>query len=269
MTATISSGSASSGNPAFNPRIVSDYLVRQGAESGSMTVLGTTARTFLLLIVLGAAGWWGWVSAETTVPGPMGTATGSVTVTMPPGIWLASIGALFVGIACAAVPTRAGLLGIVYALLEGYVLGAVSAAFDAQTSGAVAAAVLGTLCVFLMSLVLYVTRIVRPTARMAFGVAAGMCGILLFYSLVWLMSLFNIRFLFSSAFTTTAVVVNVIAIVLAALSLTLDFGTIEAGVQRGAPKFMEAYAAYGLMVTLIWLYITLLRLIAILGGGNR
>jgi uncharacterized YccA/Bax inhibitor family protein len=270
MQATASTAAPRSGNPAFNDRVLSDYLVRQSAQPAHMTLGGTALRTLFLLVVLVATGWWGWVSTVTAVaPGPLGDTYGTVTVTLPPGIWLASLGALFVGIATAVSPPRAAVLGIVYALLEGYVLGAVSAAFDAQTEGAVAAAVLGTLCVFVIALFLYVTRIVRPTAKMAFGVIAGMGGLALFYMVTWLMSLFGVNFLFWSAFSTVAIAVNIVAIVLAALCLTLDFGTIEAGVTSGAPRFMEAYAAYGLMVTLIWLYVTILRLIAILGLADR
>jgi uncharacterized YccA/Bax inhibitor family protein len=262
---TTPSPATRSGNPAFNDRIVGEYLVRQGAAPRSMTVAGTAAHTLLFLLVLVAAGWWGWISATSPAPG-RGGAYGEVTVTLPPGIWLASFGAFFVGIATAVAPARARLLGVLYALLEGYVLGAVSAAFDAQTEGAVAAAVLGTVCVFFISLLLYLTRIIRPTARMAFGVAAGIGGLCLFYLVTWIISLFSPSFLFWSTFSTVAVAVNLIAIVLAALSLTLDFGTIEAGVAAGAPRFMNAYAAFGLMVTLVWLYITILRLLAILSS---
>jgi uncharacterized YccA/Bax inhibitor family protein len=268
MQATAAPAPPRSGNPAFNDRIVSDYLARQSAQPAHMTVVGTVMWTFFFLLVLVAAGWWGWVSATAPPVGPANGAYGEVTVTMPPGMWLASIGALFVGIATAVAPTRAGLLGIIYALLEGYVLGAVSAAFDAQTDGAVAAAVLGTVCVFFVALLLYATRIVKPSAKMAFGVAAGILGLMLFYTVTWFLSIFSVNFLFWSTFSPVAVVVNLIAIVLAALSLTLDFGTIEAGVHAGAPRFMNAYVAFGLMVTLIWLYITILRLLAIL-GANR
>ena len=155
-----------------------------------------------------------------------------------------------------------------YALLEGYCLGAISAAFNAQTEGIVSAAVLATVSVFVVALFLYVTRIVRPTQKMAFAVSAGLGGLILLYLFVSLVSIFNWTWLYSDEFRTIGIVVSVIAIVLAALSLTLDFGTIEAGVEAGAPKYMEWYCGYGLMVTLIWLYITILRLLALL-ARNR
>jgi uncharacterized YccA/Bax inhibitor family protein len=254
-----------SGNPAFNEKIRTEYFVR--GQDATMTVAGTALKTLFLLVVLVVAGWWGWTSAVQSIPSPSG-GVGSTTVVLPAGLWLASLAALGFGIACSVNPRRAAFLGFLYAICEGYVLGAVSAAFDAQTEGAVAAAVLGTACVFFSALVLYATRLVRPTAKMAFGVTVGLVGLCLLYLVLWVFTLFGWHFRYSHAWNSLAVTVSVISIILAALSFTLDFGSIEAGVEAGAPKFMESYGAFGLTVTLVWLYITLLRLVAIL-GGNR
>ena len=161
-------------------------------------------------------------------------------------------------------PQSAKVTGIIYALLEGFVLGSISAMFDAQTEGIVGAAIVATVCVFIAALFLYVTRIIRPTAKMAFGVAAGIGGLCLLYFFVWILAIFNVDWLYSDQFRTIGIVVTVIAIILAALSLTLNFAAIEGGVQVGAPKWLEWYSAYGLMVTLIWLYLMLLRLLAVL-----
>ena len=155
-----------------------------------------------------------------------------------------------------------------YAVLQGYCLGAISAAFDAQTEGIVAAAILATVAVFIVALLLYVTRIVKPTQKLAFAVIVGLGGLSLLYLFVWVLSIFDWGFLYSDEFRSVGIIVTVIAVVLAALSLTLDFGLIEACVDGDAPKFMEWYAGYGLMVTLIWLYISLLRLLALL-ARNR
>jgi uncharacterized YccA/Bax inhibitor family protein len=165
-------------------------------------------------------------------------------------------------------PRRAAVFGLLYALLEGYCLGAISAAFNAQTDGIVAAAVLCTVGVFIVALFLYVTGIVKPSQRMAFGVVAGLGGLMLFYLFVWVLAIFDASFLYSDQFRTVGIIVSLLAIVLAALSLTLDFASIEAGVAAGAPKYMEWYGAYGLMVTLIWLYITILRLLAFLARNQ-
>ena len=91
---------------------------------------------------------------------------------------------------------------------------------------------------------------------------------MLLYTFVFVLSIFNWGWLYSESFRTVGVVVTLIAIVLAALSLMLDFGTIEGGVQAGAPKELEWYLAFGLMVTVVWLYISILKLLALL-SRNR
>ena len=263
MTGTMQRGGSGSGNPALSEKVVGEYLV-PAADTRTMSVGGTAVKTLVLLIVLVAAGAWGWASATPGTSADGAGTYGTTTVTFPPGMWLASLGALFVGIACSVNPRRAAVLGIVYAALEGYVLGAVSAAFDAQTDGIVGAAVISTVCVFVAALFLYVTRIVKPTAKLAFGVAAGIGGLCLLYFFVFIVSIFDWNWLYSDQFRTIGIAVGLLAIVLAALSLTLDFGAIEGGVEAGAPRFMEWYLAFSLTVTLVWLYITILRLLAFL-----
>lgn len=251
-----------SGNPALSSQAAAEFMAPQAAEARTMTVFGTSLKTLVLLAFVIAGGAWGWASATQSVPTDIGSGYANTTVTIPGGFWLASFGALGVGIFVAMNPRRAAIGGVIYALLEGYVLGAISAAFDAQTEGIVGAAILATGCVFLVSLVLYLTRIIRPTRRMAFGVTAAIGGLCLLYFFVAILSIFNWSWLYSEQFQTVGIVVTTLAVILAALSLTLDFAQIEAGVRSGAPRFMEWYAAYGLMVTLVWLYITLLRLLA-------
>ena len=260
MTATVTSGHDSSGNPALSDRVLSTYMVPDSAAK-TMSVGGVALKTAVFLAVLIVGGAWGWASATAPVATDAGSGYANTTVTIPGGFWLASFGAFFVGIFTSFNPRRAALLGVIYALLEGYVLGAISAMFEAQTDGIVGAAILATVCVFLVALFLYATRIVRPTQKMAFGVTAALGGLALLYLFVWVLALFDWQWLYSDEFRTIGVVVSILAVVLAALTLTLDFGAIESGVERGAPRFMEWYSAYSLMVTVIWLYITLLRLL--------
>jgi uncharacterized YccA/Bax inhibitor family protein len=253
----------SSGNPALH-RLGPDELRTEPATLRTMSIGGTAFKTFVMLVVLVIGGAWGWSVAVQPVAGDIGGGYGNATVTLPAGLWLASFAAFGLGIAIAMRPTRAPALGPLYALLEGYVLGVISAAFNAQTDGIVVAAVLATACVFLVALVLYATRIIRPTRRLAFGVTAGIGGLALLYLMVWVISIFNWGFLFSDDLRSVGIAISVIAVVLAALSFTLDFGTIEAAVDANAPKLYEWYGAYALTVTLVWLYITLLRLLALL-----
>ena len=258
QTAHVDDG-LTSGNPAFKPGA---FDAATSPESATMSVAGTAFKTIVLLGFVVAGGAWGWASATEPVGVDLGSGYGNTTVTIPGGFWLASFGALFVAIMISVNPRRAAILGILYALLEGYVLGAISAAFDAQTEGVVGAAVVATVCVFVVALFLYLTRIIVPTRRMAFGVTAAIGGLCLLYLFVAVVSIFDWGWLYSDQFQTIGVIITVLSVVLAALSLTLDFASIEAGVATGAPRFMEWYAAYGLMVTLVWLYITLLRLLA-------
>ena len=255
-----------SGNPAFSEKFIQTQLVRSQART--MSVGGVSIKTFVFLAVLVAGGAWGWASATKPIGVDIGQGYANTTVTIPGGFWLASFGAFLLGIFIAVNPLRARLFGALYAVCQGFCLGAISAAFDAQTDGIVSAAILSTVCVFLVALLLYVTRIVRPTQKLAFAVIAGMGGLALLYFFVFVVSIFNWGWLYSDQFRTIGIVVLVIAVILAALSLVLDFGTIEAGVKIGAPKELEWYAAFGLMVTLIWLYITILRLLALL-SRNR
>ena len=255
-----------SGNPALSEKFVEANLARSATRS--MTVAGVSVKTLILLVVLVAGGSWGWASASTPVGVDLGTGYANATVTIPGGFWLASFGAFLLGIVIAVQPRRAALLGVLYALCEGFCLGAISAMFDAQTDGIVGAAILSTVCVFVAALFLYVTGIVKPTQKMAFAVIAGMGGLALLYLFVFILSIFDWGWLYSDSFRTVGIFVTLFAIVLAALSLVLDFGTIDGGVRAGAPKDLEWYLAFGLMVTLIWLYISLLKLLALL-SRNR
>ena len=255
-----------SGNPALSESFVRSNLTASAARP--MTVAGVSIKTLFLLAVLVAGGVWGWVSAAEPVGVDLGSGYANTTVTIPGGFWLASFGAFLLGIFIAVQPRRAALLGVLYAVCEGFCLGAISAMFDAQTEGIVGAAILSTMCVFVVSLLLYVTRIIKPTQKLAFAVVAGLGGLCLLYFFVFIVSVFNWTWLYSDNFRTIGVVVTIFAIVLAALSLVLDFGTIESGVRVGAPKEFEWYLAFGLMVTLIWLYISILKLLALL-ARNR
>jgi uncharacterized YccA/Bax inhibitor family protein len=255
-----------SGNPALSEKFVETNLTARTERS--MSVAGVSVKTIVLLAVLVAGGAWGWASATTPIGVDAGSGYANATVTIPGGFWLASFGALFLGISVAVQPARAALLGALYALCEGFCLGAISAMFDAQTDGIVGAAILSTVCVFVVSLLLFMTRIVKPTQKLAFAVIAGMGGLALLYFFVFILSIFNWGWLYSDSFRSIGIVVTIFAIVLAALSLVLDFGTIEAGVQAGAPKEFEWYLGFGLMVTLIWLYISILKLLALL-ARNR
>lgn len=266
MSATTTAPQLHTGNPALSEKFVAAHMTARATRS--MSVAGVSIKTIVLLAALVGGGAWGWASAVQPVAVDLGQGYANTTVTIPGGFWLASFGAFLLGIMVIVNPRRAALFGVLYALCEGFCLGAISAMFDAQTEGIVGAAILSTACVFAVSLVLYMTRIIKPTQKLAFAVVAGIGGLCMLYFFVFVLSIFNWTWLYSESFRSVGIVVTVIAIVLAALSLVLDFGTIEAGVQAGAPKELEWYCAFGLMVTLVWLYISILKLLALL-SRNR
>lgn len=268
QTAPGSIGEMRSGNPALSDKFVESELHTGVAATRTMSVGGVSVKTLILLAFVVAGAAWGWASATESVPAELGAGYGDTTVTIPGGFWLASFGAFFVGIMIAVSPRRAGLFGMLYAVLQGFCLGAISASFNAQTEGVVGAAVLATGCVFVAALFLYITGLIKPTQKLAFGVMAGLGGLGLLYFFVFVLSIFNWGWLYSESFRTIGLIVTLISIVLAALCLVLDFGTIQKGVEAGAPKELEWYMAFSLMVTLIWLYMMMLRLLALL-SRNR
>jgi uncharacterized YccA/Bax inhibitor family protein len=151
---------------------------------------------------------------------------------------------------------------------EGSLLGIASRYYDLRFDGIVSQALIATLCIFLAVYLLYSLRIVKVTSRFATGVIAATGGFFLLYMVVWLLSLLGVNFYFLYAPTPLGIAISVGIIILGALNLTLDFGFIEKAVAAGAPRFMQWYGAFGLMVALIWIYVSVLRLLALLRAGQ-
>jgi len=149
-----------------------------------------------------------------------------------------------------------------YALLEGLALGGISAFFERSYHGIAAEAVGLTFSVLFVMLIAYKTGVIRATERFKLGVIAATGGIAVFYLVAMVLNLFhvNVGILYSGS--PWAIGFSVFVVIIAALNLVLDFDMIETGVRIGAPKYMEWYGAFGLMVTLIWLYLEILRLLA-------
>ncbi|MGA3068829.1 MAG: Bax inhibitor-1/YccA family protein [Terracidiphilus sp.] len=150
----------------------------------------------------------------------------------------------------------------VYALLEGLALGGISAVVDLRYPGIGIQAVsltFGTLLVLLMA---YSSGLIKVTQKFRLGVVAATGGIAVFYLLEMLLSFFGVRFAAINGSGVIGIGFSLIVVAVAALNLVLDFDFIERGVQSGAPKYMEWYGAFGIMVTLVWLYLEILRLLA-------
>ncbi len=219
-----------------------------------MTVEGTANKTgiLLLLAVLTASFTWTQVM----------TAPASAMIWMFGGL----IGGFIVALIASFNPKSAPITAPIYALLEGLFLGAISGFISMmypEKAGLVPTAVGLTFGVMAAVLVAYRTGLIRATEQFKAGVMVATLGICLFYGVLWIVRMFGGEFgYFMWEGGWLSIAVSLVVIAIAAMNLVLDFDLIEGGVARRAPKFMEWYGAFSLMVTLVWLYIEILRLLA-------
>lgn len=238
-------------NPALNDRAFREATV--GVFDERMTIEGTVNKTGLLLICAVLTAAWTWhlfmQSRDAAVVGPL-TLVGA-------------IGGLVFAMVTIFKKNWAPLTAPVYALLEGLVLGGVSAMFEVRFPGIAIQAVSLTFGTLVVLLLVYRARLIPVTQNFRLGIVAATGGIFFVYLITMVLGFFGIHF-GSSIYGAGLVGIgfSVFVVIIAALNLVLDFDFIERGAQAGAPKYMEWYGAFGLMVTLIWLYLEILRLLA-------
>jgi uncharacterized YccA/Bax inhibitor family protein len=244
----------------------SNPALRAGAFAGlevvgdRMTVNGTALKALVLLALCLTTTAWSWSQYFAAVQG--GSASLGIFVLIG-----AVIGGLALAIATIVKKRWAPITAPLYALTQGVVIGFVSASFEARFPGVVLQAVGLTFGVFLGMLLVYQTGLIKVTERFRLGVAAATLGILFFYLAGFIFSFFGVSMPPLVAGGWLGIAVSVVVVVVAALNLVLDFDAIAQGVAEGAPKFMEWYGAFALMVTLIWLYLEILRLLGRLRRG--
>ncbi len=238
-------------NPALKENIFQNLTVQEGQES--MTIRGTLVKTcFLLLMVLCSSvySWGVWAKG----------------MDITPYVWGGMIGGLILAVVIIFKKEWAGYLAPAYCLFEGLFLGAISAMFNYKFASTapyiVLQAVVLTFGVAIAMLTLYSTRIIKVTDRFRMMVFSATMGIFFFYLIAMALRWFGVDIPFLHQGTTIGIVFSLFVVAIAALNLTMDFDLIEQGANAGAPKYMEWYASFGLMVTLIWLYIEILRLLA-------
>ncbi len=221
--------------------------------SARMTISGTVNKTGILLICAFATAAWTWYRfMETRDISPIA-----------PLLAIGAIGGFIVAIVTTFKKEWAPVTAPIYALLEGLVLGGISALFDLRYPGIAIQAVALTFGTLTALLLAYSSRLIKVTQKFQLGVVAATGGIALFYFLQMILGFFHVPFLSSvNGSGTIGIVFSVIVVGVAALNLVLDFNFIESGVNYGAPKYMEWYGAFGIMVTLVWLYLEILRLLA-------
>jgi uncharacterized YccA/Bax inhibitor family protein len=228
-----------------------------------MTVNGTITATATLLVLLLVSAAVGWIATG----GPEEVVVGN-TITYQYGIPTLAWAGLIVGIGLTFLlmfrPHLARFVAPIYALAQGFFVGAISRMYETFYDGIVVQAAGATIAVFATMLVLYRTRIIKVTDRFRRIVVTATIGIMLFYGVTLLIRLFAgpgaVSFLASPSLLGIAFSLFVAG--LAAFNLALDFDFIERGAQQGLDKNFEWYAAFGLLVTIIWLYLELLRLLA-------
>jgi uncharacterized YccA/Bax inhibitor family protein len=249
-----------SGNPALNDKTFLDIGTGRVVDAGNaMTLNGTVNKTaiLLMLVVFTAAYTWRMVAGGTVSPMLWPLVLGGV------------VGGLVFAIATVIKKTWAPVTAPLYALCEGLFLGAISAIYEARFPGIVMQAVMltfGTLAALLMA---YRSGLIKATENFKLGVVAATGAIALLYLVNLGMQLFGfggMGFIHESG--PLGIAFSLFVVTIAALNLVLDFDFIESGVEAGAPKYMEWYAAFGLVVTLVWLYLEILRLLSKLNSRN-
>jgi uncharacterized YccA/Bax inhibitor family protein len=217
-----------------------------------MTIEGTVNRVGILLVLMliPAAYMWNKVLGAWDPSAAMGTAM------------IGAIGAFILAIVTVFKKTWAPVTAPMYAVLEGLFLGAISGVFNQMYPGIAMQAIALTIGTLFTLLLAYRSGLIRATENFKLGVVAATGGIALLYLVNIVLRFFGTSIPFIHESGTVGILFSLFVVVIAALNLVLDFDFIESGAEMGAPKYMEWYAAFGLMVTLVWLYLEILRLLA-------
>jgi uncharacterized YccA/Bax inhibitor family protein len=243
-----------SGNPALKQESFRGVARAYGDEA--MTLQGTVNKTGVSLLLLIAAAAFTWNRAFDGQP-------------VQGWIWLGALGGLVVALVTVFKKAWAPVTTPLYAVLEGLFLGALSAVYEARYEGIVINAValtFGTLAVLLAA---YSSGLVRPSENFKLGIVAATGAIGLVYLVSIGLSFFGWSMPYIHGSGPIGIAFSVFVVAVAAFNLVLDFDFIEHGAASGAPKYMEWYGAFGLLVTLVWLYLEILRLLAKLQDRRR
>ena len=231
-----------------NPVLTSNAFNLKSDYSDKMTIGGTVNKTFLTLMILVGSAYYSWTYISVT------------NVLAFPSVIVAFI----VGIITIRKKEWAPVTVPIYGVLQGIFLGIISNVFNSLYDGIVITAISYTLCILFALLSLYRLRIIKPSENFKLGVAAATGGIAILYAANFVMAIFGsgIPLMDINNSSMYSIGFSVFVIIIASMNLVVDFDFIEEGAEKGAPKFMEWYGAFGLMVTLVWLYLEILKLLA-------
>ena len=231
-----------------NPVLTTNAFNIQSDYTDKMTIGGTVNKTFLSLLILVGSAYYSW------------TNIGIANILVLPSIVISFIVAIITIRNKHWSPTTVPI----YAVLQGIFLGVISNMFNSMYEGIVITAVSYTLCILFALLSIYRLGLIKATENFKLGIAAATGGIALLYIINLVMSFFGsgIPLMDINNASMMSIGFSVFVIIIAALSLVVDFDFIEEGAEKGAPKYMEWFGAFGLMVTLVWLYLEILKLLA-------
>jgi uncharacterized YccA/Bax inhibitor family protein len=240
-----------------NPALSGDAFRAEGVAYGgeSMTISGAVNKTGVLVILCVLTAAWTWnrffgVPAEEAAQ----------AVALP--VMAGGIGGFIVAMVTIFKKEWSAVTAPIYALLEGLVLGGVSALLELRFRGIAIQAVGLTLGVLVAMLLAYRSGLIKVTDKLRLGIVAATGGIAVFYFLQFILGFFGIHFTMINGATPIGIGFSILVVAIAALNLVLDFDLIENGARYGAPKYMEWYSAFALMITLVWLYFEILRLLS-------
>ena len=247
-----------SGNPALQESTFLDLgsgRVVTGGDTGTMTINGTVNKTGLMLLLVVLTGAFSWHQTF--------GADGAVNPSIGLYVWGGALSGFVIALATIFKKTWAPVTAPLYAIAQGFFLGAISAMYEARFNGIVMQAVLLTFGTLFALLFAYRSGLIKATENFKLGVVAATGGIALLYLVQIGLGLFGFKGMsFIHESSLIGIAFSGFVVVIAALNLVLDFDFIENGVEQGAPKYMEWYAAFGLLVTLVWLYLEILRLLS-------
>lgn len=239
-----------SSNPALKDNVF--LAERSASASGAMTINGTVNKTAILLGLVILPAFWIWDK----------TYGAENPATYYPWMIGGAIGGLILAMITIFKKTAAPITAPLYAICEGLFVGAISSFFERSYPGIVFQATFLTFGTLFALLIAYRSGMIRATENFKLGVTAATGGIFLIYLATWILGMFGVSIPLIHDSGWFGIGFSLFVVVIAALNLVLDFDFIENGVKAGAPKYMEWYAAFGLLVTLIWLYIEILKLLA-------
>ncbi len=223
---------------------------------GTMTYGSVIVRALFFLVLTVAFAAVGWRAVEDQRP--------------TSGMWffLGYILLIAISIAAARNPRLAAVAGVLYAVLMGFWMGSISRLYETYYDGIVGQALLASITTFVAALALYSSRAIRVTGKFVKVVVVATLGIALMYLVGWIFSLFGVDLLFWTKPNGLGIAISALICLLAAANLLIDFAVIEGGVRSRAPRVMAWVGAFGLLTTLVWLYLEILRFLALLRASE-